>query len=362
MKKLLHDLGSYIWALVHLIPKVVRQPSLWPNQPRKNAVRRYLDNCYFRFVHKGMCLGYNGLGLDLKGVCIRDVLINADRRPMFEFWVSRQKQDWITVVEDKWLLYLYLNAHGMPTVPVYAHTINRAAYIGEQESSLSELRDWLVKTQNMFFMKATADLCGHSVYKLTVEGGNICFHGKPFDILYVLGKGMYVFQPVVVNHVEMRKLNDSTLNTLRLNTCWNKNGDVELWDNGFIRVGHAGSFIDNFSAGGIAVGIKDGEGHLRDCGINHDSNYNYKLYPVHPDSGVVFKDFSVPRYKEAVELVKCAQRLFPTIPSIGWDVCVMDDGLQLLEANWNWGIEEIEMINGYHALNRWREIYGSWKG
>lgn len=361
MKRILHNIGSMGWALVHSIPKVVRQPSLWPDKPRKSALRRYLEGCYFRFVHNGMCLGYNGLGLDIKGTPIRDVLINADRKTKFEFWVSKQKQDWIPIVEDKFLLHLYLKAHGIPVVPILAHIINNQAYLGGKPVSLSDLQEWLVKNQTEFFFKATSDLCGNGVYKLTIKDGRICFHGEPFDFRSVIGRGIFIFQPVVVNHRDMREINESTLNTLRLNTCWNKDGEVELWDRGFIRVGHAGSFIDNFAAGGIAVGIRDEDGHLRDYGINHDSNFDYRIYPAHPDSGIVFKTFQVPRYKEAVELVKTAQRLFPTIPSIGWDVCVTEDGLQLLEANWNWGIEEIEMINGYHALNRWREIYGNWK-
>ena len=364
MKKFFHNIGSIGWGLVHTIPKIVRQPSLWPDRPRKSAFRRYVENAYFRFVRHGICLGYNGIGLDLRGVPVRDVLVNADRKPMFEFWVRKQKQDWLAVVEDKYLLHLYLKAHSLPVVPVLAHTIGTTAYIGDSETTLSGLQDWLVNTQKSFFMKATADLCGQNVYKMSVIDRKILFGGREIDIADVVktgNGGMFLFQPVVVNHAELRRINGSTLNTLRLNTCWNKDGEVELWDNGFIRVGHAGSFIDNFAAGGIAVGIKDGDGRLRDYGINHNSNYNYRLYPKHPDSGVVFAGFKVPLYREAVELCKCAQRLFPTIPSIGWDVCVMDDGLQLLEANWNWGIEEIEMINGYHAMNRWKEIYGNWR-
>ena len=352
-----HNIGSLGWGLVHSIPKIVRQPSLWPDRPRKSAIRRYLDNAYFRIFRHGICLGYNGMGLDLKGAPIRDVLINSDRRPKFEFWVKKQHKDWTTVVEDKYLLYLYLKAHGLPVVPVFAYIVNGAVY-GDGVASVEELENMLLKRGRSFFLKATDDLGGKNVHKINIVDGE--FVGRDLAFQDMLKKGRYIIQPVIVNHPDLRKFNASTLNTLRLNTCWNRDGDVELWDGGFIRIGHAGSSIDNFAAGGLAVGV-NGDGTLREHGINHDANYNYRLYSEHPDSHICFTGCKVPRYFEAIAIVKRAQRLFPMIPSIGWDVCITEDGILLLEANWNWGIEEIEMINGYHAMNRWKEIYNTWR-
>lgn len=119
----LHELGSIGWGLAHSIPKIVRQPSLWPDKPRKSILRRYAENVYFRLARHGICLGYNGLGLDIKGVPIKDVLINSDRKSKFEFWVKEQHKDWTTVVEDKYLLYLYLKAHNLPVVQVFGYSL-----------------------------------------------------------------------------------------------------------------------------------------------------------------------------------------------------------------------------------------------
>ncbi len=56
----------------------------------------------------------------------------------------------------------------------------------------------------------------------------------------------------------------------------------------------------------------------------------------HPDSGVVFDGFVVPRFFEAVDLVKACHSLLPGLHSIGWDVAVTPEGPVLLEGNDDW--------------------------
>jgi hypothetical protein len=70
------------------------------------------------------------------------------------------------------------------------------------------------------------------------------------------------------------------------------------------------------------------------------------LVSVHPDTGVVFKDFKIPYYEDAVKLVCQAHTFFYNVRSIGWDVAISELGPVIIEGNDNWEITSIQAIYG----------------
>jgi hypothetical protein len=55
---------------------------------------------------------------------------------------------------------------------------------------------------------------------------------------------------------------------------------------------------------------------------------------------------ALPFWQEAVDLCFKAHRLFPDLPSIGWDVALTSSGVKLLEGNFWWGVDGHQEFNG----------------
>ena len=78
----------------------------------------------------------------------------------------------------------------------------------------------------------------------------------------------------------------------------------------------------------------------------------------HPDSHLAFKGREIPYYKDVVDLVKNAHKLFGTLQTVGWDVAVTSDGAFLLEGNHCWDIEMLQVVHGKGSASRFGEIFG----
>ena len=151
-----------------------------------------------------------------------------------------------------------------------------------------------------------------------------------------------VIQRPIVQHAELARMNDSSVNTLRLYSVLGKDGNAKIYS-AVLRMGNAGSKVDNYAAGGVSCGIDDA-GKLRKYG------YNKKGAQVcqHPTSGIVFEGYQVPAYEKAVQLVKTAHPLVPHYRSVSWDIAITEDGTPvLIEANLcRGGIDLLQLNNG----------------
>ena len=128
---------------------------------------------------------------------------------------------------------------------------------------------------------------------------------------------------------------DKRYNTLRIVTI-NKNGKCYVLSS-LLRVGTSKTGnVDNWAAGGLAIGIDNATGYLKEYGF-YKPVHGLKE-SVHPDTGVIFSDFKVPQYKEACELACKAHRAFYNIRAIGWDIAITENGPMFIEGNDNWEI------------------------
>lgn len=124
----------------------------------------------------------------------------------------------------------------------------------------------------------------------------------------------------------LHELNPSSVNTMRVNT---------LIDDGivtvlccFFRTGRAGQVTDNFHAGGIKwqVDIKTGR-------ILHGCTVQGEIVDTHTDSKICVSGLKIPDFEKALDMCRKAHLLLPEVPQIGWDVCISDDGISLIEGN-----------------------------
>lgn len=224
-----------------------------------------------------------------------------------------------------------MNSHNIPIISVFCYYDGIHVWKDGHKISASDLSA-IDMNCDEYFIKEVDSWCGVGARKIKAPiAWNTILNGKRF-----------IIQPVVKNDESLRKLNPSTLNTIRIATCM-KNASVELWDPGMLRVGRSGADVDNFFQGGIGVAIEN-DGSLCEYGFCHDKTRVYEKLTRHPDSGVIFAGYKIPFYQETVKLVKQAHLLFPTIPTIGWDVAITDKGPQILEGNHDWDIEMLQIV------------------
>ena len=189
------------------------------------------------------------------------------------------------------------------------------------------------------FCKLIDGECGRSVFKLDIMGGKIAVNGEEISLEALqdmLSGGDFIFQDKLEQHPEMARLHPSSLNTIRLTTVRNlKTGEIRPWLSA-LRIGVGGLHVDNLSQGGIIVGFDLEEGHLNAEGIRRPE-FGRRV-SVHPDSGVVFADFTIPFWKEAKEKAIQLHSMLKDIHSIGWDIAITSDGPVFIEGNDNWEI------------------------
>jgi len=147
---------------------------------------------------------------------------------------------------------------------------------------------------------------------------------------YLLGKGgRWIVEERVHQSKEMAMWNESSCNTVRYLSFLNKNGFFVITP--FFRTGRKGSVVDNAGSGGVFANVDPQTGCLCTDGVDELG----RTYDKHPDSGLVFKGWQIPRYDELVSTVQTMHKeIMPTHPYIGWDMALTDEGWVVIECNW----------------------------
>ena len=136
----------------------------------------------------------------------------------------------------------------------------------------------------------------------------------------------------VEQHKELNKLSPSGLNTVRIITQLNSNGEVEILG-ARLRI-TINSSIDNLAAGNIAAPIDLQTGLINGPGVYSDITKEDEI--THPITGVKIVDFKIPLWEESLQMTKEAALLHPENRSVGWDVAITNNGPELIEGNHDW--------------------------
>lgn len=137
----------------------------------------------------------------------------------------------------------------------------------------------------------------------------------------------YIYQ-----HPDLMTLSPTAVNTVRIFTQLNANGDVDLLGCR-LRIS-VNSKIDNMAAGNLAAAIDDNSGLIIGPGVYSDiTKYDETIHPV---TGISIIGFQVPLWRECLQLAKNAAKEHPQNRSIGWDIVVTSKGPGLIEGNHDW--------------------------
>lgn len=135
--------------------------------------------------------------------------------------------------------------------------------------------------------------------------------------------GSFEAEEVIVAHERIKKLNPDSVNTIRMSTLYD-NGKVHiLWP--WMKVGRAGSFVDNSGSGGMGVAIDIETGKLNSSGKDENGN----VFDKHPDTGLIFKGYELPDWESALDFGKRISTALASridgINFVGWDITYTAD-------------------------------------
>ena len=142
-------------------------------------------------------------------------------------------------------------------------------------------------------------------------------------------KEKLILEQLVSNEKTIKAISPYTLNTLRINTFVDVNGEPNVLA-AAIRLGRGGNAVDNYAAGGLLASIDVGSGVI----ITDAVDKSHAKYTVHPDSLKEIKGVKIPQWDEIIETVKELAMVVPEVRNVGWDIALAEDGtVEPIEGN-----------------------------
>lgn len=306
------------------VKQIADAPSCYPEKELKSRKTILKENRAWVRKYRELNDFYRLYGLDVVGSSDSDFI---DYRSFME---SRnvanrigQLDSQVVLLRDKFLFFKYMSSFNMPVPEVFAVFFNGRLY--DTSMNLMDLSS--LENEKDYFLKEVDGECASFVKHVSD------FQGFR-ELLPQIQQGKFILQRKMVQCEKMARINPNAINTLRIATI-NKNGNVSVLTS-LLRIGTAQTgHVDNWAAGGIAIGVED-DGHLKEYGF-YKPKYGTKTN-VHPDTKIVFKEFEVPMYADALRLVCTAHKFFYNVRAIGWDVAISENGPVIIEGNDNWEI------------------------
>lgn len=181
---------------------------------------------------------------------------------------------------------------------------------------------------------------GKLVHTFTVKDGITSY--KNLTVLQVLNryKKDFIIQEFVEQSQALKAFNPSSLNTIRIMTYLRPDGVHIL--SSVLRIGQPNSPTDNYSGGGIIVGIDD-KGYLQNKGYTKKGAIITESH-----TSIVFEGFKIPNYDSVMKMVKAMHPIVPYFKFVSWDIGMDKDDMPIfIEFNtYNQNIDLHQITNG----------------
>ena len=193
--------------------------------------------------------------------------------------------------------------------------------------------------QRKLILKPLMGTAGNGILLFEVKQNSEMFlNNKPirkgnfFDIVRTLNT--YLVTEFVEQGKFSRNFFPETANTIRLTTFYYDQKSIPFIPYSFMRFGRTNSFpADNIARGGIFSMIDIRTGKLTEA-FEAVKNQKPILYERHPDTNMLIKGVSIPRWDNLKEFfIKIGHIISPFIKIVGWDIILTDDSFVVLEGN-----------------------------
>ena len=184
---------------------------------------------------------------------------------------------------------------------------------------------WFCFRKKTIVVKPFFDSMGRGIKPVSLKSGKTVR-----EIFKELRKDyrQFIVEDLIIPHEDIRKLNPDSVNTVRVITYFD--GEKSIIHSTFMKVGKAGSFVDNGGAGGIFVCIDPETGIMTTSGCDE----NGVRYVTHPDTGVQFEGYQLPNWEDLRSLGLKLSTKLPGLSYIGWDMtCTRKGKWVIVEGN-----------------------------
>lgn len=168
--------------------------------------------------------------------------------------------NWTNVLRDKELFAIVGDTYEMPIIKTIGILKSSNLYFNDGKSSY-DLTNYLSKHCNVhLFIKPLNDECVRGIFSIDVVNSKIFVNNKEVTLLsfkeYLCGlkDNEFIVQEKLIQHDEMNRLYDKSVNTIRIITIRDRKGNPFHFGS-LLRIGANGSVVDNLAKGGVAVGI-----------------------------------------------------------------------------------------------------------
>ncbi len=199
--------------------------------------------------------------------------------------------------------------------------------------------NFLSRGRGVFSESIESEEKARAVYKRLMDGGE------------------WIVEERIKQCKEMSQWNSSSVNTIRIPTFLNRDGFFVGVP--FFRTGRTGSCVDNAGSGGIFANVDASTGVLYTNGVDEYGHF----YEKHPDSGLKYKGFRIPRWNELLVIVEeIHMKCLPHHLYVGWDFALTDDGWALIEGNWGQFVSQYADHVGFRDCFRKYVLSGKFEG
>lgn len=266
------------------------------------------------------------------------------------------------LMEDKLAFFRHCQKHHLYTPLILAcFEKNAVDYVGIQKDTPLPEFD--------LFSKPTEGMCGegasrwfykgHDAYendaKETFTGQELLDHLSQLS----LSGDSIILQERIENHTDLQNITSGALCTLRMVTGKRPGGPIEHILSS-LRISVGDSPVDNLSQGGIVCPVNEATGKLGNA-VSKSLASCINPHKQHPDTGALLEGFQLPFWKEAIDLALKCHASLPNLPFAGWDIAITDKGPIVMEGNFIWGIEVIQIPHNVPLLHtRIGAYYREW--
>lgn len=222
-------------------------------------------------------------------------------------------------------------------------------WISTREASIEEVNAFIDK-HGTVIVKPSCGCEGIGVYKLRADDRK-----KRQDFIDRISKNKennehYVVEEVIRQHPDMAYLNESSVNTCRIETVTDKEGKAHII-NTIVIMGGVGSTISNTHSGGVMCHVDPDTGIIDSKARNPEG----KFYLRHPGNGALLIGRQISYWKEVLALAVQLAEHMPKARYIGWDIPITPDGPDVIEGNLRCGhcTQACDMVGRWPLIKKY---------
>lgn len=312
----------------------VKSESYFPEFPGKSRARIFMELLAHILKYGSIEWHYFSYGFDIKGLRNKNDYLDDG----WFLWKSSMLntvlpgRDKTCILRDKQLFSELLSVWGFDSPRIIGHLDGSAS----DASFLTRM----FSTDGDYFLKPLDGQCGQGIVNVSVTKDGCEINGIPSEkedicnrIRTLVNNSCYLIQERIHQHSAINRIYDKSINTIRLITVYDQRRKTIVPLSAVLRVGVNGNVVDNWAAGGLAIGIDMETGRLRELGFyKHGKGTKTKC---HPNTGVTFQGLEIPFWDDVINKAKSLHQHLLPMSIIGWDIAITPDRPVFIEGNDN---------------------------